>query len=316
MQLCLMIEGQDGVGWDDWTALAEACERGGLHGLFRSDHWTSGPREPGSLDAWTTLGGLAARTERIRLGTMVSPVTFRHPSLLAKAALTVDHISGGRVELGLGAGWMEDEHRAYGFPFPSLSERLEHLAEQLEIVHRLWTEDDVRFDGRHYRLEGARGAPKPVQRPRPPIVVGGSARRGTVDPAVRFADEYDTIYVDPEEAGRRRARVREACERAGRDPDTMRFTVMTGCIVATDSTELRERARRVMARNGADGDPDAFLAARRDRSLAGTVDEVAARLHEYARAGVERIYLQHLAFEDVEMVDLVGAELVAAVADA
>src|SRR5918999_87217 len=145
-----MIEGQDGVGWTQWLALAEACERGGLEGLFRSDHWTSGRDEPGSLDAWTTLAGLAARTERIRLGTMVSPVTFRHPSLVAKAALTVDHISGGRVELGLGAGWMEDEHRAYGFAFPALPERLQQLAEQIQIVHRLFTEDDVRFEGRHY----------------------------------------------------------------------------------------------------------------------------------------------------------------------
>jgi F420-dependent oxidoreductase-like protein len=310
-----MIEGQDGVGWDDWLALAGACERGGLDGLFRSDHWTAGSREPGSLDAWTTLGGLAARTERIRLGTMVSPVTFRHPSLVAKAALTVDHISGGRAELGLGAGWMEAEHRAYGFPFPPLSERLEHLAEQLEIVHRLWTEDEVRFAGRHYRIDGARGEPPPVQRERPPIVVGGSARRGTVEPAVRFADEYDTVYVDPDEAGRRRGRVREACERAGRDPDSLRFSVMTGCIVASEPAALRERARRVMDVSGASGDPDRFLAERRERSLAGTVAEVVDRLHQYAAAGVERMYLQHLAFRDVEMVDLVGAELVPAVAE-
>lgn len=311
-----MIEGQDGVTWDGWCALAEACERAGLEGLFRSDHWTSGAGEPGSLDAWTTLAGLAARTRRIRLGTLVSPVTFRHPSLLAKVALTVDHISGGRVEIGLGAGWMEAEHRAYGFDFPALSERLEQLAEQAEIVHRLLTESGVRFEGRHYRLDGARAEPPPVQQPRPPIIIGGSARSGTLHPAVRFADEYDTVFCNPEQAARRRRRVREACERADRDPDTMRFTLMTGCIVATDRSELLERARRVMARTGADGDPEAFLAQRRDRTLAGTVAEVAERLREYAEAGVERVYLQHLAWDDVESVELVGAELVPALADA
>lgn len=311
-----MVEGQDGVTWDCWRALADACERGGLHGLFRSDHWTSGGEEPGSLDAWTTLAALAERTERIRLGTMVSPVTFRHPSLLAKGAVTVDHVSNGRVEIGLGAGWMEAEHAAYGFPFPPLSERLEHLAEQAEIVHRLLTDDEVRFEGRHYRLDGARGRPRPVQQPRPPLIIGGSARRGTLEPAVRFADEYDTTYCDPAEAGRRRARVRAACERAARDPDTMRFTLMTGCIVAADRNELLDRARRVMARTGGDGDLEAFVARKRERTLAGTVDEVAERLHEYAEAGVERVYLQHLAWDDVESVELIGAELVPQLAGA
>lgn len=309
-----MIEGQDGVTWDGWCALADACERSGLDGLFRSDHWTSGPDEPGSLDAWTTLAGLAARTERIRLGTMVSPVTFRHPSLLAKAALTVDHISRGRVELGLGAGWMEDEHRAYGFRFPPLSERLEHLAEQAEIVHRLLTEGDVHFEGRHHRLAGARGLPRPVQQPRPPIIIGGSARRGTLDPAVRFADEYDTTNVGPAEAGQRRARVREACERAGRDPDSLRFTVMTACVVASDRTELLERVRRVIERVGDDRDAEAYVAERRERTLVGTVDEVRRRLSEYAEAGVDGVYLQHLAWDDIESVELIGAELVPALA--
>ena len=308
-----MIEGQDGVTWEGWCALADACERAGLAGLFRSDHWTSGRDEPGSLDAWTTLAGLAGRTERIRLGTMVSPVTFRHPSLLAKAAVTVDHISRGRVEIGLGAGWMDAEHEAYGFPFPPLSERLERLAEQAEIVHRLLTEDEVRFEGRHYRLHGARGLPRPVQEPRPPLIVGGGARRGTLDPAVRFADEYDTTYVAPEEAGRRRTRVREACERAGRDPASLPFTLMTQCIVGSDRSEVLERARRVIRRVGDDRDPEAYFADRADRTLVGTVDEVLERLHAYADAGVEGIYLQHLAWDDLEMVELIGAELVPAV---
>ncbi|MGH2819948.1 MAG: LLM class flavin-dependent oxidoreductase, partial [Actinomycetota bacterium] len=163
MRICLMIEGQEDVGWKQWQALAVACEESGLEGLFRSDHYLSvgGHAERGSLDAWTTLAGLAAQTERIRLGTMVSPATFRHPSALAKSVVTVDHISGGRVELGLGAGWHEAEHRAYGFPFAGAPTRLEVLGEQLEIVRGAWDEGPFEFDGRHYRLEGLDALPKP-----------------------------------------------------------------------------------------------------------------------------------------------------------
>ena len=308
-----MIEGQEGVTWEQWLALADACERAGLEGLFRSDHYTSGPDEPGSLDAWATLAALAARTERIRLGTMVSPVTFRHPAVLAKCAVTVDHVSGGRVEVGLGAGWMEEEHAAYGLPFPPLSERLELFAEQLEIVHGLLTEDEFGFGGRHYRLDGAQGQPRPLQQPRPPLIVGGSARRGTVEPAVRFADEYDTTFVPPDECRRRRVRLDEACERAGRDPSTLLFSLMTGCLVGRDEGELRERARRVLERGGRGRGVDDFLRERRERTVAGTVDEVVARLLEFEAAGVERIYLQHLDHADVEAVELLGAEVAPAV---
>ena len=271
-----MIEGQDGVTWEGWCALADACERSGLDGLFRSDHWTSGPDEPGSLDAWTTLAGLAARTQRIRLGTMVSPVTFRHPSLLAKAALTVDHISGGRVEIGLGAGWMEDEHRAYGFAFPPLSERLEQLAEQAEIVHRLLTEDERPLRGA--ALPARRGARAAAGGATSPAADHRRRRRAARNARSRpCASRTSTTrpMSTQAEAARRRARVREACERAGRDPGTMRFTLMTQCIVARDRDELRERARRVIERVGDDRDPDAYLAERRDRTLVGTVDEVA-----------------------------------------
>ena len=155
MRVCLMIEGQEGVTWDQWVALARACEASGYEGLFRSDHYLGfdRPGERGALDAWTTIAALGTMTERIRLGTMVSPVTFRHPALLAKSVVTADHASGGRVELGMGAGWFEDEHRAYGFAFPAAGERMAMLAEQIEIVHRLWggDDDEVSFEGAHYQ---------------------------------------------------------------------------------------------------------------------------------------------------------------------
>ncbi len=247
MRLALMIEGQEGVTWDQWLALADACEGSGVDTLFRSDHYLSGGDEArrGSLDAWTTLAGLAARTSRLRLGTLVSPVTFRHPSLLAKAVATVDHVSDGRVELGIGAGWHEREHAAYGFPFPSTRERMELLAEQTEIVHRQWTEDRVSFAGTHYRLDDCPALPKPRQEPRPPLIVGGSGSRGTVSVAARFADEYNTFLVDREELGRRRRRVAEACEEHGRDPATLRFSLMAGCVIGADASAVRARAKRL-----------------------------------------------------------------------
>jgi F420-dependent oxidoreductase-like protein len=311
-----MVEGQEGVTWEQWLALADACERSGVEGLFRSDHYAGlgGDRDRAALDCWTTLAGLAARTERIRLGSMVSPATFRHPSVHAKGAATVDHISDGRVELGLGAGWNEREHRMYGFPFPPTSVRVEMFAEQLEIVHRQWTEDELDFDGRHYRLEGGRAWPKPLQQPRPPLIVGGAAKRGTVEPAVRFADEYDTTFSSPEECARKRRTLDEFCERAGRDPATLRFSLMTTLIVGRDEREVRDRARRVMERGSGDGDLDDWIAGRRDRTVIGTVDEVVARLRQYEAAGVERFFAQHLDHADVTMVELIGAEVAAAVA--
>jgi F420-dependent oxidoreductase-like protein len=316
MRLCLMVEGQEDVSWEQWCALADACEAGGLEGLFRSDHYLStiGADDRGTLDAWTTLAGLAARTERIRLGTLVSPVTFRHPAVLAKSAVTVDHISGGRVELGIGAGWNEREHAAYGFPFPDLRVRMEMLAEQVEIVHRLWTDTHVGFEGLHYRLEDCTALPRPLQRPRPPLILGGVAGPRSVALAVRFADEYNTIFATADEVRERRARVLEGCRRVGRAPTTLRFSLMTAALIGRDRSEIHELARLALRRfDDPDGDPDALLERRADTWITGTPEEAVARLQELEKLGVERVYLQHLAHEAVEMVSLVGAEVAPAV---
>ena len=301
-----MIEGQEGVTWDEWRAIAEACEEHGIEALFRSDHYGSllAPGR-GSLDAWATLAALAAVTTTLRLGTMVSPVTFRHPSELAKVAATVDHVSGGRVEVGMGAGWNEDEHRRHGFRFPEAAERVERLAEQLEIVHRSWTEDEFDFRSAHYRLDGARPLPKPVQRPHPQLIVGGAARRGTLEPAARWADEYNTTFAGPDEARQRRLRWDRACERAGRGP--LPFSVMTGVVVGADASDLRERAGRVAARSNRGDDVDGLLARYRESAVAGTVDEARERLAAYEEAGVERIMLQHLDHRDLDAIGLVGS---------
>ena len=293
-----MIEGQEGVTWEHWCALADACEEHGIDTLFRSDHYISQGDEDANVahDAWTTIAALAARTTKLRFGTLVSPVTFRAPALLANAAATADHVSGGRIELGIGAGWMEREHRAFGFPFPETRVRMEMFAEQLEIVHRLWTEERVDFRGRHYTLEDAPGLPKPVQKPHPPILVGGSGKRGTVEPALRFATGYNSPFVTPEEAATIRKKV-----------EPLPYSVMTGCVVGSTHDEALERARALYERRPRDAGFDDWLAAYRERAIVGSVDEVAAQLRDYEDAGCDRLMLQHLQHTDIESVRLISS---------
>src|SRR5256885_16255694 len=280
MRVALMIEGQEGVTWPQWCALADACEEHGVETLFRSDHYVSQGDEDANVahDAWTTIAALAARTTTLRFGTLVSPVTFRLPGLLANAAATADHVSGGRIELGMGAGWMEREHRAFGFSFPKTPLRMAMLAEQLEIVHRLWTEEHVDFRGVCYTLDPAPGLPKPVQQPHPPILVGGHGFRGTAEPAARFADEYNAPFETPESFAAVRAKVIAACERVGRDPATMRFSTMTGCIVGSTRDEALERARELYDRRPREQPFEDWVEAFPEAPLIGSVDETAARL--------------------------------------
>jgi F420-dependent oxidoreductase-like protein len=314
MEICLMIEGQENVTWDEWLALASACEEHGFDALFRSDHYVSfgHPTEWGSLDAWATLAALSQRTGRIHLGTLVSPVTFRHPSELAKAVATVDHASGGRVELGMGAGWFEDEHRAYGFPFPSDRERIEMLGEQVEIVHRLWDrdEEDVSFEGRHYRLERCHALPKPVQDPHPRLILGGKAGPRAAGLAARWADEYNMFSVDPTTYRERVRRLSAACEAIDRDTSELRLSMMSTTIVGHDEAELEARVTRFMERTGRSGDARAYIESVREERLVGTVQQVLGRLAVYAEAGVQRVMMQHLVHDDLEMVALIGRAII------
>jgi F420-dependent oxidoreductase-like protein len=319
MQICLMIEGQEGVTWNQWVDIARACEQNGFHGLFRSDHYISfdHPGERGALDAWSTLAALAPLTERIRLGTMVSPVTFRHPSVLAKSVTTVDHASGGRVELGMGAGWFEREHEAFGFPFRSTRDRMDLLAEQVEIVHRLWDpdEDEVTFHGSHYRLEAARALPPPLQDPHPPLILGGGAGPRAAALAARWADEYDVVYVGPDEAKEIRDRLSASCDAIERDPSSLRLSVMTGIVVGADRGELGHRAGALIDRSGKKADVHEAIERWRSDRLVGTVDEVLDRLARLAEAGVDRVLMQHLVHEDLDMLELIGAEIIPPAAD-
>jgi alkanesulfonate monooxygenase SsuD/methylene tetrahydromethanopterin reductase-like flavin-dependent oxidoreductase (luciferase family) len=308
VRLALMIEGQEGVTWGDWVALAGACEEHGVEALFRSDHYISGSDESRPVvDAWAGICGLAARTTRLRLGTLVSPVTFRHPSLLARNAAAADEISDGRVVLGIGAGWMEREHEAYGFEFPPTAGRISRFAEQLEIVHDLFRRDRVDFAGEHYRLHDAPG----LGRPGLPLLVGGSAKRGTADPAVRFADEYNCLFGTFDDARERKQRLDEACERGGRDPATLRYSLMAPIVVGRDDREVRQSAQRIGERFGRD--PQTVLERYAKSGPVGTVEQVIEKLKEIEELGFERVMLQHLAHRDLDTVALIGRELQPAV---
>jgi F420-dependent oxidoreductase-like protein len=270
MRLALMIEGQEDVTWDDWVALAHACEEHGIEALFRSDHYLSvqGETAHGSLDAWATINALATITSTLRLGTLVSPATFRHPSELAKVVATADQISGGRIEPGMGTGWLEAEHRAYGFPFPPMKERMERLEEQLQIVNGAWADGPFDFHGRHYDVEGLDALPKPVQRPRPHLLLGGSGGPRSLRLAARHVDEYNTVFKTADECARIRRNLDEACEKAGREP--IPLSLMT---------------------NALDGCGD---------------DEALERLNRLAEAGVERVMWQHLDHRDLGRVAQIG----------
>ena len=313
MRVCLMIEGQEGVTWDDWVRLARLTEDHGLDGLFRSDHYTAIIRpDADALDAWATLAGLAAITERIRLGTLVSPATFRHPSVLARMAATVDHISGGRVELGMGSGWYEREHAAHGFPFLDGKRRFELFAEQVEIVVRSWTEERFDHDGLSYRLRDQQALPRPVQKPHPPLVLGGSVKPQFAALAARYATEVNTLGAPNRELLERKRLLDQACAGLGRDPETLQYSVMTACFLGADRADAVERVARVLAVRGDDTDPEAMLEQRRDRWLAGSVEDVVERIAELRALGVTRVFLQHLNHSDDEMVALIGERLLQA----
>jgi F420-dependent oxidoreductase-like protein len=306
MRVCVMVEGQEGVSWEQWLAIARATEEAGLDGLFRSDHYMSfgHPKEREVHDAWATLTALGTMTRRIKLGTMVSPATFRHPSNLAKAVVTADHASGGRVELGLGAGWNEAEHKAYGFPFPSTGERMEVFAEQAEIIHRSWNPGPFDFKGKHYTIVDLEALPKPFHQPHPNFIVGGQGGPKSVAVAARWADEYNVNFSNAATCAQRKRAVDEACEKAGRPALT--FSLMTGCITGSDVKDLHARASRLMAARGVDGDPGEWLGSLPDVFIRGTIDEVAEQLGALENVGVERVMMQMQDHADVEMIHVLG----------
>jgi F420-dependent oxidoreductase-like protein len=306
-----MTEPQQGLSYDEILALARAAEEAGLETFFRSDHYTSFPGEAGlpTTDAWATLAGLARDTTRIGLGSLVSPVTFRIPGQFAKMVATVDEMSGGRIEVGIGAGWNEQEHGELGLRFPPLGERYEMLEEAVAIVHGLWTEPDGwRFEGKHWQVAGSRFQAKPARggRRHPPIILGGDGGPRQARLAAQFADEFNMSSATPDRAREAFGRMRDACVAIGRDPASLRLSAMTGVLLAESQSDLRDRIREQLAFTGADGDAEAWLADRRDRWILGTLDEASSRVEALADAGTERIMLQDFLPRDLGMVGLMG----------
>ena len=305
MKLRIFTEPQQGADYQTLRNVALAAEELGFDAFFRSDHYLkmgSVSGLPGPTDAWATLAGLAVETGRIRLGTLVTAATFRLPGPLAIIVAQVDQMSGGRVELGLGTGWFEAEHAAYGIPFPPLGERFGRLEEQLTVITGLWGIPEGQtfsFDGAHYRVSDSPGLPKPAQRPRPPVLLGGAGARRTPQLAARFADEFNVPFRSLADSAAGFARVREACEAAGRYPTSMVLSVAQTVCCGKDEAEFRRRATAIGR------DPEDLRA----NAIGGTPGEAAAKIAEFAEIGAERVYLQVLDLSDLSHVELIASDV-------
>ncbi|MFB2580573.1 LLM class F420-dependent oxidoreductase [Herbiconiux sp. P15] len=303
MDFRIFTEPQQGATYDDLLAVAKATEELGFDAFFRSDHYLrmgDGDPGPGPTDAWTTLAGLARETSRIRLGTLVSSVTYRYPGILAIQVAQVDQMSGGRLELGLGTGWFEEEHRAYGIPFPP--KRFDLLEEQLEIVTSLWATEPgetYSFSGEHYSLENSPALPKPVQSPLP-VIVGGKGAKRTPLLAARYASEFNVPFPDPGTLPGLFENVRRTCTELGRDPDSIVYSAAFVAAAGADDAEVARRAAAI-------GREPAEL---RENGLAGTAAEVVDKLAALREQGVSRVYLQILDLHDLDHLDFLAREVV------
>jgi alkanesulfonate monooxygenase len=329
VRFALMIEAQQGLTYEDQLAIARRAEAGGFEAMFRSDHYASfpGSSEQVTTDAWVVLAGLARETSTIRLGALVSPVTFRHPGNFAKLVTTVDHMSGGRIEVGVGAGWNEDDHLPLGLAFPSMDERADLLEDQLELLVGLWTEPDGwSFDGHQVHVKDAALRPRAVDMPgrprgrdgrtqaghaRPRIITGGQGTPRGFRIAARWADEFNITSSSAATVKAKMAELDDACRAAGRDPATLTRSAMVGVLIGADDAEVARRTTALRSELGlGSGDDASWLIERRGRWIYGTPDEARATIRDYAEAGIERIMLQDMLPRDDGMIDLMARELI------
>jgi len=304
MQLHVFSEAQEGATYEDLLRVARAAESLGFAGFFRSDHYLGimGDGRPGPTDAWVTLAGLARETNHIRLGTLVSPATFRLPGPLAVMVAEVDAMSGGRVELGLGSGWYASEHRAYGIPFPDLRTRFDMLSEQLEIIDGLWRTpvgERFSFRGAHYQLTDSPALPKPVQSPRPPIILGGLGRKRSARLVARFANEFNVAWSPLADTSEIFTRLKANLADTDRDPASLAYSAGQIICVGKDEADVRRRAAVLRQDAGT----------LRTSGLAGTPAEVVDKIGQLANLGVSRIYLQFLDLTDISQLELIAAEV-------
>jgi alkanesulfonate monooxygenase SsuD/methylene tetrahydromethanopterin reductase-like flavin-dependent oxidoreductase (luciferase family) len=306
MKLSVIVEGQEGVTWEDWLRVAESCERAGIGALYSSDHYmpVADPRR-GALETWGCICALAARTSTLRLGTNVTPVTFRHPIALAKIVSAADQISGGRINLGLGIGSMEHEHQTLGIPFGPQRERFDMLEEQIEILQGIWTEDDFSYAGANFQVDRAQVNPKPVNGT-VPITLGGMGKRRSASLAARKAAAYNLPQSGPDAARACRQALDRACAAEDRDPATLPLSVMSSCAFGETAEQARGQADRLLERLP-------ILEQFRDLWIAGTTSEATEQLVAFRDAGVDEVLLQ-VGQEDLDIIDLIGRELVPALA--
>jgi F420-dependent oxidoreductase-like protein len=315
MRFALMIEPQQGLTYEEQLAIVQRAESVGFESFFRSDHYQSfpGPAGEHTTDAWAVLAGLARETSTITLGTLVSPVTFRHVGNLAKVVTTVDEMSGGRVEFGLGAGWNDDEHRQLGLPFPEIKERGDILEEQLEVLRGLWGEPDGwSFSGEHVRIDDALFYPKPVARPgraigpngapRPRILTGSGGSPRAMRIAARYADEFNLSSATPDKAREWYGHLDDACGAIGRDPASLGRSVMAGVLIGRDEAEIERRKEALLAAFGDEAGGDDWFDAREPRWVLGMRDQARAMVHRFEEAGAERVMLQDFLPRDLDMI--------------
>ncbi|MFZ0904428.1 MAG: LLM class F420-dependent oxidoreductase [Mycobacterium sp.] len=300
MDFRVFVEPQQGASYSDQLAVAQSAEALGFSAFFRSDHYVamSGDGLPGPTDSWVTLAGIARETSSIRLGTLVTSATFRHPGPLAVAVAQVDEMSGGRVEFGIGTGWFEREHVAYAIPFPPLRERFARLTEQLELITGLWTApvgESFDYAGTHYAVNDSPALPKPVQRPHPPIIIGGTGANRTPALAATFADEFNVPFASLDAVKTQIERVREAVDSVGRPADAMTYSAAFVVCAGRDDAEISRRAAAI----GRDVDE-----LRSNSPLVGTPDEIVDQLGSFADFGMQRVYLQLLDLSDLEHLGL------------
>ncbi len=320
MKVGVIVEGQEGLSWDAWRRIAVRTEELGFDSLWRSDHLLSiidEGRE--ATETWVALTVAALETKRLQIGSLVSPVTFRHPAMLAKLAASVDTLSAGRLVLGVGAGWNDREHRAYGLPFPPLRERLERLEEGLEVIRRLLGEEPVSYQGQYYTLDAANPYPKPIQslqRPRLPLLLGGKGKERFLRLVARYADEWNLTTNSPSFYCERSDRLAAQCRAVGRDPTAIQRSVAMGVLIGRNARELESRCRsiqRLMPQLADVSTAEVPAALRATGWVCGRPEEIVRRLNELAEVGIDRVMLQHTDYDDEEMLELVARDVIPAV---
>ena len=306
IEIAIMIEGQNGLNWPRWQRIVRAVEDLGFAGLYRSDHYTNAnPPDEDSLELWVSLTWLAGHTQRIEFGPLVSPVSFRHPTMTARMASAVDDLSGGRLVLGMGAGWQEREHDHYGWDLLPIDERFARFTEGLEVVSRLLNNaEPVDFDGRYYRLRQATLLPRPQRPGGPPILIGGNGEKRTLPLAARFASEWNAVYIPPAEFARLNARLDELLRAAGRQPAEVRRSLMTGCILGRHEAEVKRKvAQRTQGKRDA-------AKLRQNGLVVGTPAQMVEQFGQLTEAGVQRVMLQWLDLDDLDGLEAMAREIV------